>query len=389
MADPGWRYKDALRMETTKRSSMDQYKTTMTVDQICALYTPSSVENERPLALGGRRQSRQTVIPGRLFNQFELADTGFLWLWCTPSTLLDGSAAAVCNAWGYAPKQIGVWIKAQPDPGPEHWRACAYPDHYEVSTHGRVRRNGKILAQQAMDPDGYPRVRLYKDGVPWDARVHRLVGETFLGPRPADWQTDHIDGTKTNNCLVNLEYVPPIENVRRAIELGNQGGGPSNVPEEFLSQTRKAIQSRRFRAKLQMGMGHLLRNTAEFFIIGTRGKYTLLKKSSSQVNTIIAPEDALIVAPRREHSRKPDEIYDKIESVCPGPYLELFARSGRAGWTSYGDELESEAVAESVSTPSPARPPLVAHTLFIVDDGEVTEQQNVIADPGLEGQWPE
>lgn len=41
---------------------------------------------------------------------------------------------------------------------------------------------------------------------------------------------------------------------------------------------------------------------------------------------------------KREHSRKPDEIYDLIESCSPGPYLELFARFQRDGWDQWGNE---------------------------------------------------
>ena len=47
----------------------------------------------------------------------------------------------------------------------------------------------------------------------------------------------------------------------------------------------------------------------------------------------------LIVAPRREHSRKPDEQYERIEALCPGPRLELFARHRRPGWTAWGNQL--------------------------------------------------
>jgi hypothetical protein len=47
----------------------------------------------------------------------------------------------------------------------------------------------------------------------------------------------------------------------------------------------------------------------------------------------------LILAPRREHSRKPDEAYERIEALVPGPYLELFARAPRAGWYSWGYEV--------------------------------------------------
>jgi N6-adenosine-specific RNA methylase IME4 len=47
----------------------------------------------------------------------------------------------------------------------------------------------------------------------------------------------------------------------------------------------------------------------------------------------------LIVAPVREHSRKPDETYQRIEQFCAGPYVELFARQRRPNWDSWGDQV--------------------------------------------------
>ena len=46
----------------------------------------------------------------------------------------------------------------------------------------------------------------------------------------------------------------------------------------------------------------------------------------------------LLIAPRREHSRKPDETYERIERLLAGPYLELFARRSRAGWDGLGQQ---------------------------------------------------
>jgi N6-adenosine-specific RNA methylase IME4 len=48
----------------------------------------------------------------------------------------------------------------------------------------------------------------------------------------------------------------------------------------------------------------------------------------------------LIIAPRREHSRKPDETPSRIMAFCRGPYLELFAREQRPGWTCWGNEID-------------------------------------------------
>jgi MT-A70 len=47
-----------------------------------------------------------------------------------------------------------------------------------------------------------------------------------------------------------------------------------------------------------------------------------------------------IATRKREHSRKPDELYPIIEACSPGPYLELFARQRRPGWTSIGNDVD-------------------------------------------------
>ncbi len=46
-----------------------------------------------------------------------------------------------------------------------------------------------------------------------------------------------------------------------------------------------------------------------------------------------------IRAPRREHSRKPDEHFDRVEQMFDGPYCELFAREARKGWAAWGNEV--------------------------------------------------
>jgi N6-adenosine-specific RNA methylase IME4 len=83
---------------------------------------------------------------------------------------------------------------------------------------------------------------------------------------------------------------------------------------------------------LQMGMGRITRGVTEHIIVATRGAYTDYVLDRSVRNVLFAP--------RREHSRKPDEQYTLIERVVPGPYLELFATQRRDGWTSWGRALE-------------------------------------------------
>jgi N6-adenosine-specific RNA methylase IME4 len=83
------------------------------------------------------------------------------------------------------------------------------------------------------------------------------------------------------------------------------------------------------------GVGFYFRNVTELILFGVRGKgVRTLAPGRRQVN--------LLATRKREHSRKPDEIYDLIEACSWGPYLELFARTRRNGWTIWGHEAPEE-----------------------------------------------
>ncbi|MFI5271831.1 MAG: MT-A70 family methyltransferase [Ktedonobacterales bacterium] len=83
------------------------------------------------------------------------------------------------------------------------------------------------------------------------------------------------------------------------------------------------------------GVGFYFRNVTELVLFGTRGSLRTLAPGRRQVN--------LLSTRKREHSRKPDELYDIIEECSPGSYLELFARYPRVGWSQWGNEVESDA----------------------------------------------
>ncbi|MDI3315960.1 MAG: MT-A70 family methyltransferase [Mycobacterium sp.] len=82
------------------------------------------------------------------------------------------------------------------------------------------------------------------------------------------------------------------------------------------------------------GVGFYFRNVTEIILFGVRGSMRTLPQARSQVN--------MIETRKREHSRKPDEQYLLIEACSPGPYLELFARHARPGWTVWGDEAATD-----------------------------------------------
>ena len=77
-----------------------------------------------------------------------------------------------------------------------------------------------------------------------------------------------------------------------------------------------------------MGMGHSSRRNPEDCWLFTRGSPKRLDKGVRE----------LIVSPVREHSRKPDEVYDRIERLFGGPYCELFSRTSRPNWSAWGNQ---------------------------------------------------
>lgn len=81
------------------------------------------------------------------------------------------------------------------------------------------------------------------------------------------------------------------------------------------------------------GVGFYFRNVTEILLFGVRGKNArTLASGRRQVN--------LFATRKREHSRKPDEQYQIIESCSWGPYLELFGRGIRKGWVVWGNQAD-------------------------------------------------
>jgi len=81
------------------------------------------------------------------------------------------------------------------------------------------------------------------------------------------------------------------------------------------------------------GVGFYFRNVTELLLFGVMGSMRTLKPGRTQVN--------LLATRKREHSRKPAQMYDIIEACSPGPYLELFAREPVDKWSTWGDEVET------------------------------------------------
>ncbi len=81
------------------------------------------------------------------------------------------------------------------------------------------------------------------------------------------------------------------------------------------------------------GVGFYFRNVTEIVLFGVRGRNArTLPPGRSQVN--------FLATRKREHSRKPDELYPLIEACSPAPRLELFARGVREGWSNWGHQAD-------------------------------------------------
>jgi N6-adenosine-specific RNA methylase IME4 len=81
--------------------------------------------------------------------------------------------------------------------------------------------------------------------------------------------------------------------------------------------------------KPSIGCGHYFRSRTEHVLFGRRGRLPTLRNDQGNV----------IEAPRGRHSEKPEVFYELVERSSPGPYLDMFARRLRPGWTSWGNEV--------------------------------------------------
>ena len=133
------------------------------------------------------------------------------------------------------------------------------------------------------------------------------------------------------DCVLFLWVVDPM--IPRALQLGAHWGFTYKTVGFYWAKTRRneGANNKRPHVKARpfpMGTGYWTRANPEVCLLFTRGKP---KRKSAGV-------EKLIVSPRREHSRKPDEIYSRIQALVGGPYLEMFARQQWPGWSSWGDE---------------------------------------------------
>jgi hypothetical protein len=127
----------------------------------------------------------------------------------------------------------------------ESWKDIkGYEDLYQVSNLGRVKstvyKKEKILIPKKISK-GYYRIKLNKNKEIKRIMLHRLVAEAFI-PNPQNKpQVNHKDGDKSNNCVENLEWCTPKENVQHAIQ-NNLFNNSLKTLKENNIKSRKKIQ---------------------------------------------------------------------------------------------------------------------------------------------------
>jgi N6-adenosine-specific RNA methylase IME4 len=175
---------------------------------------------------------------------------------------------------------------------------------------------------------------------------------TLLADPP--WRFRHRTGkiSPEHHRLVRYDTMSPAEIA--ALPVGDVLAPDAHcylwVPNALLAEGLQVLDGWGFRYKTMLiwhkvrrdgasdgrGVGFYFRNVTEPVLFGVRGRLRTSGPARRQVN--------LLATQKREHSRKPDELYPLIEACSPGPYLELFARYPRAGWTSWGDEAAADVV---------------------------------------------
>lgn len=137
-----------------------------------------------------------------------------------------------------------------------------------------------------------------------------------------------VDEIAEKDCVLLIwATMPMLPHAMKVIEAW--GFKFKTVAFTWMKQRKNAPPMFTEQANIMQGMGYWTRSNCELCLLATRGKP---KRKSKKVKQAI-------LAPVREHSRKPEEIYRRVEELLAGNYVELFARARRPGWQSWGNQL--------------------------------------------------
>jgi N6-adenosine-specific RNA methylase IME4 len=163
----------------------------------------------------------------------------------------------------------------------------------------------------------------------WAEGSNRNASSKYDTMRADDIAAMPVSNLAAPNCALFMWMVwPRLHEAVNVIE--SWGFTYKTCAFNWIKANTKQIDMFREDADCFAGMGYWTRANSEACLLATRGKPKRLNADVRQG----------IIAPRREHSRKPDGIHERIERLVGGPYLELFARQQRPGWTVWGNQTD-------------------------------------------------
>jgi len=144
----------------------------------------------------------------------------------------------------------------------------------------------------------------------------------------------HYSLMKTKEIIEYLKQIPIADNAHLYLWVTNN----------FLPDGLETIVELGFRyvtnivwVKDRFGLGQYFRGQHELCLFAVKGR--LPYKHEDNPNRSCCTEPTVIHAKRQKHSKKPVEMYNKIEAVSYPPFIEVFARERRDGWDAYGNQL--------------------------------------------------
>jgi N6-adenosine-specific RNA methylase IME4 len=192
---------------------------------------------------------------------------------------------------------------------------------------GRLGQHAGDRTVNTMDPLQPFRYGVILADPPWSFRLYSDKGDAkspqahYSCMSIEDMQAMPVNHLAAPDCALLMWATAPM--IREALALMQAWGFSYKTMGAWAKQSSTG-------SRWAFGTGYCFRSAAEFFLLGTRGRPRLQSRSTRN----------LIVAPVREHSRKPDDLHRMAEAMYPGPYLELFARERRPGWDCWGNEVD-------------------------------------------------
>jgi N6-adenosine-specific RNA methylase IME4 len=204
------------------------------------------------------------------------------------------------------------------------------------SYRARIEQGGTVADLEALAASGL-RAGVICPDFPWQFETYSGKGKQRSADRRYDcWSLERIltmapliERLAADDCALMLWSIGPEQ--PGALEVIKACGFEhKNIGFCWVKTTPDAECITLDGKGLHWGMGYSTRSNAEFVLFGARGSPRRLSADVHQI----------VIAPVGEHSEKPDEVYRRIQRLYPGPYLELFARRPREGWTTWGNEIE-------------------------------------------------